>query len=106
MQQMNKMKLNIGTQVQILDNSNWHSLFAIVDDIVNIDNNNINIPVLYSVCRPTEKYYVYSDLEDKIRIVGEELCCPNCGKQRYWIKYFVDKIIMYCQDCMYYEDIK
>jgi len=103
------MKLQKGTQVQILDNSNWHGLFAIVDDIVDdivdIDDYN-NIPVLYCVCRPTEKYYVYSDLEDKIRVVEEELCCPNCGKQRYWIKYFVNKKIMFCQDCQYHEDIK
>jgi len=103
------MKLQKGIQVQILDNSNWHGLFAIVDDIVNIDNNNINIPVLYCVSKPTEKYYVYPELEDKIRIVGDEneqLYCPNCGKQRYWIKYFVNKTIMFCQDCQYHEDIK
>jgi len=103
---MNKNKLQKGTQVQILDNSNWHGLFAIVDDIVDIDNNNINIPVLYCVSKPTEKYYVYSELEDMIRVVGDELCCPNCGKQRYWIKYFVNKKIMFCQDCQYHEDIK
>ena len=103
---MNKMKLNIGTQVQILDNSNWHGLFAIVDEIVDIDDDNLNIPVLYCVSKPTEKYYVYSNLEDKIRVVGEQLYCPNCGKQRYWIKYFVNKNIMFCQDCQYHEDIK
>jgi len=36
----------------------------------------------------------------------EQLYCPNCGKQRYWIKYFVNKTIMFCQDCQYHEEIK
>jgi len=115
----NKTKLNKGTQVQILDNSNWHGLFAIVDDIVDIDNNNNNIPVLYCVCRPTEKYYVLPDLEDKIRIVGGEIVsnkydienadttCPSCknDNKRYWLAFFYDKSYLVCRDCWYSNEI-
>jgi len=121
------MKLNIGTQVQILDNSTWHGLFAIVDDFVNIDDNyNNNIPVLYCVCRPTEKYYVYPDLEDMIRVVGGEMdirksnknninnnydienadtTCPICknDNKRYWLAFFYDKSYLVCRDCWYSE---
>ena len=122
---MNKMNLQKGTQVQILVTSNWHGLFAIVDDIVNIDNN-YNIPVLYSVSKPTEKYYVYPDLEDKIRIVGNEMnigksnninnnydienadttchICKNDNK-RYWLAFFYDRSYLVCRDCWYSEEI-
>jgi len=121
---MNKIKLTIGTQVQILDNSNWHGLFAIVDEIVNIDNNNninnnINIPVLYCVSKPTEKYYVYHDLEDKIRIIEKDnnntnnnynienadTTCPICknDNKRYWLAFFYDKTYLVCRDCWYSE---
>jgi len=43
---------------------------------------------------------------EKLNIEDELFYCPNCGKQRYWIKYFVNKTIMFCMDCMYHEDIK
>ena len=113
----NKTKLSTGTQVQILDNSNWNGLFAIVDDIVDIDNNNINIPVLYCVSKPTEKYYVYPELEDKIRIVGGDIdnndydienadtTCPICknSNKRCWLAFFYDKTYLVCRDCWYSE---
>jgi len=38
--------------------------------------------------------------------IEEQICCPNCGKMRYWVKYFVNKDIMFCMDCGYYQDIK
>lgn len=44
-------------------------------------------------------------MENK-RIEQNQLYCPNCGKQRYWIKYFVNKTIMFCADCQYSEVIR
>jgi len=32
--------------------------------------------------------------------------CPACGNNHFWIKYFVNKMIYFCKDCQYSEEIK
>lgn len=34
-----------------------------------------------------------------------ESLCPNCGKERFWIKIYNDKEIKYCIDCEYFEEV-
>jgi len=55
-------EIQIGTRIQILDGSDWHGLFGVVDDFIN------DIPILYCVNRPSEMYWLYPELRDKVRI--------------------------------------
>lgn len=43
---------------------------------------------------------------ENFNIEEHNTICPACGKNRFWIKYFVNKMIYFCQDCQYHEDIK
>lgn len=55
----------VGDQVEILDHSEWHGLYATVDRIVD------GIPVLFSVCKPTETYHLTPELEGKVVLISE-----------------------------------
>lgn len=62
---MNINKIKIGTYIQILDGSEWHGLIGIVDKIIN------GIPIIFCVQRPTNFYWVYPELMDKIKIIKD-----------------------------------
>jgi|688.fasta_scaffold582364_3 hypothetical protein len=52
-----------GTYIQILDHSDWHKLFGIVDDIID------GIPLIMTPTRPLERYWLYENLRDKVIVV-------------------------------------
>ena len=55
--------MKIGDIVQILDGSEWHSLYGVAHDIIN------GIPRIACVTKPLEKYWVYPELEKFIKII-------------------------------------
>lgn len=58
--------IKVGTYVQILDGSSrWHGVYGITHDFIG------DIPCISCVSRPLEKYWVYPDLLNKIRICDE-----------------------------------
>jgi len=58
-----KIPLKRGQLVQILDNSEWHGLYGVVENII------CGIPIIFCIKRPWDRYWVYPELEDKIKVV-------------------------------------
>jgi hypothetical protein len=56
--------LELGIYIEILDGSEWNGMIGTVDEIVN------GIPVLFCIQKPTERYWLYPELMDKVRIIN------------------------------------
>lgn len=59
----NTYSIKLGTIIQILDGSDWHGLYGVVDGYVG------DIPVLFCISKPCDKYYLHPELMDRVRVV-------------------------------------
>jgi len=42
---------------------------------------------------------------EKLNIEDTDTTCPCCGKHRYFLKFYCDKVINICCDCSYWNEI-
>ncbi|MDD4804545.1 MAG: hypothetical protein PHN69_05155 [Candidatus Pacebacteria bacterium] len=61
---MGRIPLEKHQLVQILDGSEWHGLYGVVEDII------CEIPIIFCIKRAWDRYWVYPELKDKIRVIG------------------------------------
>jgi len=45
-----------------------------------------------------------NDIEDDNLNHGDTTC-PMCLRNRFWLKFYCNKAILYCQDCGYFVEI-